>query len=225
MARVKYSALIERISGKIGSTIFQENVAGPIIRGFCPPVNRNTIRQQKPKLIVNEVQTGWQLLSELQRDTWQGWSQYMRVHQRNNTGLFINGHQAYLRVNSIRRQYSLTLLNDPQFNKCDAIPVEMELRLAGPNLFVDFDRPMVGATEFAVLFITIPLPVTWNNPQGRLKLVEFVTTNAPTKNITSEYESLYGFKLVAGNTVFIKYTNIDKLSGQQFPYKTVKQTL
>lgn len=225
MALVKYSALIESIRGKIGSTIFQETVAGPIIRGFCPPVNRQTIREQKPKLIANTVQQGWQVLSELQRDTWEGWARYMRVHQRRNTDLFISGHQSYLRVNQIRLQYSKPLLNDPTFNKCDAVPVDMELRLAGPNLFVDFDRPMVAPDEFAVLFITIPLPVTWNNPQGRLKLLEFVTTSAPTKNITSEYEALYGFKLTAGSTVFIKFTNIDIASGLQFPYKFKKQTL
>lgn len=225
MALVKYSALIESIRGKIGSTIFQETVAGPIIRGFCPPVNRQTIRQQKPKLIVNEVQSGWQLLSVLQRDTWEGWARYMRVHQRRNVDLFISGHQSYLRVNQIRLQYSLPLLNDPLFNKCDAVPVDMELRIVGPNLFVDFSRPMVAPNEFAVLFVTIPLPATWNNPQGRLKLLEFVTTSAPTKKITDEYEALYGFKLTAGSTVFIKFTNIDITSGLQFPYKTVKQSL
>ena len=217
--------MVSGIHGKIGSTIFQESVAGPIIRTFCPPVNRNTIREQKPKLIATTVQQGWQLLSELQRDTWDGWARYMRVHQRRNTDLFINGHQSYLRVNQIRLQYSKPLLDDPSFNKCDAIPVDMELRLAGPNLFVDFDRGMVAPDEFAVLFVTIPLPVTWNNPQGRLKLLEFVTTSAATINITSEYNALYGFDLTGGNTVFIKFTNIDLASGLQFPYKFKKQTL
>jgi len=225
MALVKYSALLERLSGKVGAAIFQENQGGSILRSFCPPVKRNTIRQQKPRLIVNEVQQGWQVLSVLQRDTWEGYARYARTHQRRNTELFINGHQSYLRVNQIRLQYSFPLLNDPVFNKCDALPVDAELRLAGPNLFIDFDRPMVAMNEFVVLFITIPLPITWNNPRVHLKLLEFVTTNAPTKNITSEYEALFGFKLTAGKTVFIKYTTVDVNSGYQFPFQTKKQTL
>jgi len=225
MALVKYSALIERLSGKVGAAIFQENVGGSILRSFCPPVRRNTIRQQKPRLIASEVQQGWQALTVLERDTWEGWARYTRVHQRRNTELFISGHQAYLRVNMIRLQYSFTLLNNPAFNKCDARPVDAELRLAGPNLFIDFDRPMVAMQEFVVLFITIPLPATWNNPQVHLKLLEFVTTNAPTKNINSEYEALFKFKLPPGSTVFIKYTTVDKLSGYQFPFQTKKQTL
>ncbi len=225
MALVKYGGFISRIQGKVGASVFQEGQGGSILRHLCPPVRRNTIRQQKPKLIADQSQVGWISLTEAQRDTWVGWARYMRVHQRRNTELFISGHQAYLRVNQIRLQYSLPLLNDPTFNKCDATPVEMELRLAGPLLFVDFNRPMVAPDEFAVLFITIPLPITWNNPRGHLKLLEFVTTSAPTKMIGVEYNALYGFDLTAGDTVFIKYTNIDKASGLQFPYKTVKQTL
>ncbi len=225
MALVKYSALLERLSGKVGAAIFQENQAGPILRGFCPPVRRNTIRQQKPRLIATTVQQGWQRLSKLQRDTWEGYARYTRTHQRRNTELFISGHQSYLRVNQIRLQYSLTLLNDPVFNKCDALPVDAELRLAGPNLFIDFDRNMIAMQEFVVLFITIPLPVTWNNPRVHLKLLEFVTTNAPTKNITSEYEDLFKFKVISGDTVFFKYTTVDLTSGYQFPFQSKKQTL
>jgi len=225
MALVKYSALIERLSGKVGAAIFQENVGGSILRSFCPPVRRNTIRQQKPRLIASDVQQGWQALTVPERDTWEGWASYMRVHQRRNTELFISGHQAYLRVNMIRLQYSLTLLNSPAFNKCDARPVDAELRIAGPNLFLDLDRAMVAMQEFIVLFITIPLPATWNNPQVHLKLLEFVTGNGITQNITSEYEALFKFKLAPGSTVFIKYATVDKFSGYQFPFQTKKQTL
>ncbi|MEE8153293.1 MAG: hypothetical protein V3T76_09730 [candidate division NC10 bacterium] len=225
MALVKYSALIERLSGKVGAAIFQENQGGSILRQFCPPVNRNTPRQTKAKLIASTAQQGWAVLTPQERDNWEGYARFMRIHQRRNTNLFISGHQAYLRVNQIRLNYSLALLNDPEFNNCDALPVDAELRLAGPNLFIDFDRNMIAMQEFVVLFITIPLPITWNNPRVHLKLLEFVTTNAPTKNITSEYFDLYKFGLVAGDTVFFKYTSIDLFSGYQFPFQTKKQTL
>ena len=145
MALVKYSALIESLQGTIGGSVFQDGPAGPIIRKRCPPVRRNTIRQQKPRLIASQVQVGWARLTEDERDTWEGWATYMKVHQRRNTGLFINGHQSYLRVNQYRLQYSLTLLNVPQFNKCDLTPVDASLSLAGPNLFITYDRPTVGS--------------------------------------------------------------------------------
>ena len=225
MALVKYSALIQNLQGAIGGTVFQEGPAGPIAKKKCPPVRRNTLRQQKPRLIATQVQQGWALLTEDERDTWEGWATYMKVHQRRNTGLFINGHQNYLRVNQYRLQYSLTLLNVPQFNKCDLTPVDATLRLAGPNLFIDFDRPTVGTEEFVILFITIPVKITWNNPQGRLKLIEFVTTNAITKNITADYETVYGFSPSSGDTLFFKFSNMDKRSGLLFPFKTKKVTL
>ncbi len=225
MALVKYGGFISRIQGKVGGSVFQESQGGSILRHLCPPVRRNTIRQQKPKLIADQSQVGWISLSEDQRATWEGWARYMRVHQRRNTELFISGHQAYLRVNQIRLQYSFPLLDDPVFNKCDPLPIDAELRVAGPNLFLDLNRNMVAMDQFIVLFITIPLPVTWNNPRGHLKLVEFVTTNGLTQNITSEVEALYGFAPTVGDTVFFKYTVVTLDSGHQFPYQTKKQTL
>lgn len=225
MALVKYSALLERLSGKVGAAIFQENLGGSVLRQFCPPVRRNTIRQQKPRLIVNEVQQGWQLLSVLQRDTWEGWARYMRVHQRRNTALFISGHQSYLRVNQIRLQYSLPLLDNPVFNKCDLTPVSMSLSFFAPVLSLNFSRPMVPANEFAVLFITIPLPATWNNPRVHLKLLEFVTPASATTDITAAYFGLFAKLPAAASTLFIKYTNIDITSGLQFPFQSLKQTL
>lgn len=225
MALVKYSAMIESLQGSIGATIFQEGPAGPIARKKCPPVRRNTIRQQKPRLIATQVQQGWALLTEDERNTWEGWARYMKVHQRRNIHLFINGHQSYLRVNQYRLQYSLTLLNVPQFNKCDLTPIDASLSLAGPNLFITFDRNPVATEEFVILSITIQVKITWNNPQGRLKLIEFVTTNAITKNIKSDYEAVYGISPVSGDTLFFKFSNMDKRSGLLFPFKTKKVTL
>ena len=225
MALVRYSALIERLTGKVGASVFQESIGGPIFRNMQIPVRKNTPRQIEARTIAVRVQQGWTLLSELQRDTWEGWARYMKVHQRRNTGLFLNGHQSYLRVNQYRLQYSLTLLNDPQFNKCDLTPIDASLSLAGPNLFITFDRNPVATEEFVILFITLPVRVTWNNPQGMLRLIEFVTTNAITKNIKSDYEAVYGVSPVSGDTLFFKFSNMDKRSGLLFPFKTKKVTL
>lgn len=225
MALVLYSGLIEKLRGSLGGSVFQDGPGGPIIRKKCPRVKTNTIRQQKPRRIAVQVQQAWAQLSEDQRRTWEGWGRYMMVHQRKNPGLFLNGHQNFLRVNQYRLQYDLAILTDPTFNKCDLTPVTAELRQAGPNLFIDYSRPTVAAEEFGILFVTIPLPVTWNNPRGFLKIIPYVTGNGATDMITSDYFGVFKKATTSGDTVFFKFANMDKASGRLFPLQTLKTTL
>lgn len=225
MARVYYSALVDRVVGPVGGSLFQGGAGGPILRHRCPPVVRNTGRQNKRKVAMAKLQFEWSDLTEDQRDLWNVYRQYNPFHQKHRKTLFINGQQAFLKINAYRLMYSLTILKEPQFLKCDLPPIDADLRQTGANLFLDLDRATVGANEFVILQITIPLRITWNNPRNMLRILEFVTANAASYNITSEYLTLFSKNTVAGDTVFFKYTNMDKRSGLIHPFATKKVTL
>lgn len=225
MALIEYSALVNAIRGRIGGSIFQGGAAGPIIRARCLPVNRNTPRQIRARSIAASLQSEWISLTEDQRNLWKGFVQYNPIHQQRNTALFINGQQAFLKANAIRLQYGFPVLTDPQFNKCDHTPIDADLSLSGPNLFITYDRNPIPTEEFVILKVTIPVPVTWNNPRGLEKVLVFTTTAAITLNITTEYDNLYKKTPVSGDTLFFSFTNADKRSGLFFPFKTKKVTL
>lgn len=225
MALVRFSGNISSIHGKIGGSIFQETAAGPIVRARCQPVNRATPRQVKSRGIAAALMNEWLALSEDQRNLWEGFRKYNPIHQQRNTGLFINGQQAFLKANHIRLEYGKTLLTDPQFNKCDHTPIDVELRQVGTELFTDFDRNPIPSEEFVILFVSIPVPVTWNNSQGLEKILVFTTGAAPTINLTTEYFDLFRKGTTAGDTLFFRFTNADLRSGLFFPYKTKKVTL
>lgn len=225
MALVRFGAIVSSIRGRIGHTVFQETAAGPILRYSQPHPNRNTIRQNTVRAITARLQAEWIELTEDDRDTWAAFVRYNPIHMQRNTGLFINGQQAFLKANHNRLQYGLTVLKTPQFNKCDHTPIDVELRQAGPNLFIDFDRNPIPSEEFIILKVSIPLPITWNNSRGTEKILVFTTTVAVTKNITTEYFDLYKKATASGDTLFFKFTNADKRSGLFFPFKSKKVTL
>ena len=225
MALVRFSGHVSSVRGRIGGSIFQESLAGPIVRARCAPVNRVTPRQVTARSITASLQSQWIGLTEDQRALWDGFVKYNPIHQQRNTRLFINGQQAFIKANHNRLQYGKTLLTDPQFNKCDHTPIDVELRQAGPNLFADFDRNPIPSEEFVILFVSIPVPVTWNNSQGLEKVLVFPTTVAVTRNITSEYFDLFQKGTASGDTLFFKFTNADLRSGLFFPFKTKKVTL
>jgi len=225
MALVEFGAIVSSIRGRIGSAVFQETAAGSILRYSQPHPNRNTIRQNTTRALVAVLQAEWIELTEDQRDTWEAFVRYNPIHMQRNTRLFINGHQAFLKANHNRLRYGFTVLKEPQFNKCDHTPIDVELRQAGPDLFADFDRNPIPTEEFIILQVSIPLPITWNNSRGTEKILVFTTTAAITKNITTEYFDLYKKATAAGDTLFFKFTNADKRSGLFFPFKSKKVTL
>jgi len=225
MALVEYSGNIASISGHIGGTIYQHSAAGNTARTKCAPVNKNTPRQNLTRNITFQLQQEWALLTEDQRDTWEGYTRYQPLAQQRNPGRFINGHQAFLKLNHNRLQYGFPVLAEPDFNKCNITPVDADLSLVGPNLTITLDRALVPADEFIILFVTQPLRVTWNSPRGLLKLLIFVTTVGPAINIASEFTALFGAAATSGDTLFFRFSNADLNSGFIFPYKTKKVTL
>lgn len=225
MAIIKPSALISDIRGKIGGSVFQNSKAGLTLRSFITPVNRRTERNLKTRNLTSRLQQAWVNLTDLQRDTWAAFTTLNPQKQNNISGLNINGHQTFLKQNYYRFEYGFPLLSDPEFTTCQITPVDLTLRLAGPNLFIDADRDLDTDFEFIIFFITILVRSSINNPGSRFKLVIFTTTDADSFKITDEYFALFGTGLLPGNTVFFKFTNADKFSGILFPFKTKKITL
>lgn len=225
MARIKPSALVSDIRGKIGGSVFQRASSGLVVRAKSTPVNKRTATQNISRNIAFLTANAWLQLSAADRDQWVNYVQYNPVNQRNSRELFVSGQQAFLKFNNYRLQYSLPILTVPQFSKCDLTPVDLTLSRVGMMLRISSSRPLVAANEFIILFITVRMSPAINNPGNRYKLIKFVTTNGVNFNVASEYVDVYGIIPEPGDTVFMKYTNANKLSGLPFPFKSVKVSL
>lgn len=220
MARIQLSSIISDIRGKIKGSVFQRSAGGLIIRSQTTPVNKNTNSQNKTRNFTNILQQEWRLLSATERQTWLQFTNFNPIHQKNNQELFINGQQAFIKLNSYRLEYGFNIITSPQFSKCEITPVDVTMLLAGPNLFIKVDREMQSNFEFIVFFITVNLVPTINNPGSRLKLIKFTTTDNDSFNIKNPYKEIFGALPQQDSKVFFKFTNADKNSGLLFPFKT-----
>lgn len=225
MARIKPSALVSDIRGKIGGSVFQKASSGLVVRAKSTPINKRTASQIISRNIAFLTTTAWLQLSAADRDQWANYVQYNPVNQRNSRELLISGQQAFLKFNNYRLQYSLSILTVPEFNKCELTPVELTLSRVGMMLRVSSSRPLVASDEYIILFITVRMSTAINNPGSRYKLIKFVTTNGVNFDVASEYVDVYGAIPEVGDTVFMKYTNASKASGLPFPFKSVKVSL
>jgi len=225
MARIKPSALVSDVRGKVGGSVFQRFQSGLVVRTKCAPVNKRSALQVVSRNIASLTTSAWLQLSPADREQWVNYVQYNPIAQKNNREVFVSGQQAFLKFNNYRLHYNLPILTVPEFNKCDLDPVVLTLSRTGPNLILSSDRALVDNDEFIVLFLTVRMSPAINNPGNRYKLIKFLTIDGMSFTITSEYIDVFGILPEVGNTVFMKYTNVNKLSGLPFPFKRVKVLL
>lgn len=213
MALVKPSGTISTISGKVGGLIFANSGAGLTVRSFTAPVNRNTIRQNNQRIIIDTMQQEWRLLTPTQRDCWALWIRLFPIKQNNFNGLPINAQQAFIKINSTLRLYSHPIIKDPLFRASILEPNSYNMNLVGGTLILTSIRIMDNSLEFIELFCTVVLPATRNNPGTLLKTMLFTTTNGTIHDITTAYINVFGKLPTVGQKIFFKAKTIDLLTG------------
>ena len=225
MALVLPSALISDIRGQIGGSVFQGSNAGLIIRNNTTPINKKSSSQIRNRNFMQIILTQWTVLTQTQRDTWSNFVQYTKTKQKNFSNQFISGQQLFILINNYRLNYDLSILQTPQFNKCDIQPITLTTSSDGITLTITASRALVPTDEFIILFMTIRLRNSINNPGTLYKLLNFATVAGPAINVTTSYLNVFGRVPQPGETIFFKYTNASKNTGLPFAFKSDKVSL
>lgn len=70
MAKVKYSALVSEMSGKLNGSVLAKNRSGSYIRTKITPVNPQTVAQTAVRNRLSAMSQAWKGLTENQRSAW-----------------------------------------------------------------------------------------------------------------------------------------------------------
>jgi hypothetical protein len=70
MAKVKFSALISEMRGKLNGSVFSKNRGGSYIRTKVTPVNPNTSSQALARSTLSSISQNWRGLAETERIAW-----------------------------------------------------------------------------------------------------------------------------------------------------------
>lgn len=226
MAKVKLGAIVGDIRGKVGGSAFVKSRGGLILRNVPSPVNKNTVSQSRSKNITASLQWEWQQLTPAQRSNWELWTKLNPIAQVRDPGLRINAQQTFIKLNFYRTLYNVAIITDPIFDTVDTIPLVGDVNLVAGDLFLDLDRPLNDTTELFILFLTFRVSPTINNPgTGFRSLIFNQVPGMDQYMITSEYQALFGIRLVSFDEVFMKFTTADKISGKLLPFQQIKVTL
>ena len=219
MALIKLTGLIGDLRGKVGGSVFAQTASGLILKNRVTPVNKNTEKQSLLRGFAFLLQQEWLELSTQQRQCWKTWTSLNPIKQRNNTGLLINAQQTFIKLNMYQLLYGFDVIRDPVFNKTIISPITASLSLIGPDLTLTTSRSMNDSTEFIVLFLTVRVPLTRNNPGTLFKAIIFTTTGTDTFDVSDPYKDIFGRVPVSGEKLFMKLTTADKFTGRVLPFQ------
>lgn len=199
MARIKPSALIADISGRIGGSVFQRNQGGLSLRNQSGKINSNTQRSNLHRVGLSTVMGEWTRLTDQQRLLWQTYAGYLGKKQRKSDSLIVNGHQLFIAVNSIR--YDLQSVNaifDPYLQTTPILaPLPLPINIIsittpGDTVRVNFDRATVEDEDVIILFMSRPLSGSQMSAYQKLTLMLVGTLSQDNMDVTDYYTSVYG---------------------------------
>lgn len=70
MAKIKLSAIVSEMRGKLNGSVFSKNRGGAYLRTKVTPVNPQTIAQGNVRALLTTLSQGWRALTEAQRLAW-----------------------------------------------------------------------------------------------------------------------------------------------------------
>lgn len=198
MARVKLSAFVADISGKINGTVFQRNQGGLCMRNQSGKINSNTARSNLHRVGMSTVQVQWQQLTNAQRLLWQTYAVYLNKKQKKSQSLIVNGHQLFLNINSIRFDLSTeNSLFQPYLLTTPVLaPLPLPINILsvvrnGVALEFNLDRA-VGLTNVIILFLSAPLLGSQMSAHRKLILMKSPTNTGTLFECNAAYVNVYG---------------------------------
>jgi len=221
MAKIKYSALVSDMRGKLNGSVMSKNRSGSYVRNKVTPSNPQTSAQMLIRGIFSEITKGWSQLSEVERQSWEN-----SVEAFQGTNIFgdvvkPSGKTLFQKLNQ-----NLMISGQASVSIC---PAPAELPYAGLTSAV-FD---VSEDELTIncsgdtsnckvlIFATAPMTQGTKFVKNKLRKIAVEDGNiAPDYMELANYQNKFG-NLALNDNVYVG-VRVVNASGQASPMEVVK---
>lgn len=214
MTKIKYSALVTGMSGKLNGSVASRNRGGSYLRNKTTPLNPRTSFQARVRSFFAFVSSSWRNLTGAQVATWNEnandfpYTDYwgdtrtlsgFNLHQKLNTNLMTIGEAPILVPPAPVGVASVTAITAV----IKTTPMVMSL---------DLDTVGLPALTKAVVFATRPIPVSRTFVKNDFRIIHIASDPTASIDVWADYTSRYGIP-AAGLIVHFMVVLIDKTRG------------
>lgn len=224
MAVVKYGAIVTEIKGKIGGTVFQGGISGPVA-GNKAHISKTSVtlgkqqRSTSSKLITQHnnlalVATNWKNLTDTQRTAWNGAAVNFPFITKFGEAYTGSGFQLYMQMAINALTQSLGLITDP--------PTPATLAVAAPftiSAVTGTDTYKISTTvsvlTTVVLYASSSLSPGLALAPSMLKAIAILTPDTVFPlDVTAAYKNVFG-TIPTSSTTWWRCTPLSQLDYRQ----------
>lgn len=215
MTKIKYSALVESMSGKLNGSVMSKNKSGHYIRTKTTPSNPQTSFQTAVRNSLASIAQAWRGLTDTQRKSWN-----TVVDQFQRTNIFgdsfkLSGIALYSRLNRNLDTIGSTRIATPPspeavsfFTGLSAIvdnsATTMELTFA----------PAIPAGSKVIVRASAPLSQGIYNANNKMRIIAVLdNTDTSPADVATEYQTKFGTFPAVGQKVFFDVKHVDISTG------------
>lgn len=195
MAKYIPGAMTAQISGSIGSTTFSHNRFGPYMRRRTIPVNPQTAYQLQQRAWLSQLSMAWKSIAEATRLQWTNWASQNPITDTLGMQQILDGHQAYVQLNSRILKAGATIITAPPIGAAPA---------ALTTMTCTYD---IGAGTFGVAYTATPLAA------GHRLWVMSAVTDSAAINYVANRRKLTSVTAAAQASPFDDQANIEARFG------------
>jgi hypothetical protein len=204
MAKVKFSALLSEMRGKLNGSKFSRAMGGSTLLNKVTPINRRSNSQIGKRSNIAVLSQAWSGLTESQRQSWMA-----LALQHNSTNIFgdtfhMSGFDMFIAVNNNDRQigYGTIITDAPAIDYPTVLSPANLIADSTPVQILTVDIPIVAAADSCILMMTPQVSKGRYNVNGLFKPIKTYHTAAalPAEDVLAEYVAKFG-ALQAGQKI------------------------
>lgn len=222
MAKIKLSAMVSEMRGKLNGSVFSKNRGGAYLRTKVTPVNPQTTAQGNVRSKLTNLSQSWRGLTDAQRNAWN-----TAVSNFTGTDIFgdiktPSGINLYTKINLNLANVAQSQLNLPPLPSSVGVFNSLTITATAttPALSIAFTQTGVAAGQTVVVEATTQLSAGKNFVKSEFrKIGTFAGGTATPYNALSAYTAKFG-SLVAGQKIFIRFKAVSNTTGIAGQYTT-----
>jgi len=213
MARVKTTAIVSDIRGKLNGSVFQGNNGILSLRQYKVPCNRRTSAQEYQRNVMDSVQRAWRALSSSEQLIWDSYAAGLRKSSRNTATVFVSGHALFLKLNSYRLMCGYAVFTAPQACGNSWTNVDWEVSNSSGSLLIVSSACVNPASTYYIIELSGAILPTQNFNSGLSRYIAVDWNVNSFFDVSESYIAAFGTVPAIGQTIWVKSTPIDAVSG------------
>lgn len=213
--KIKYSALVSDMRGKLNGSVASKNRFGSYLRNKVTPVNRKTVYQTVVRAILATVAQTWRGLTASQRSQWDG-----AVNSFKGTNIFgdvkvLSGFGLFTKLNANRLTIGQAQITTPPLptDVPGVTALSATADVSDAKIILTYS-PAIDAGVSVILEATAPMSAGKNFVDSEYRKIDvLLTADASPLEVQTAYIAKFGSIGVAGQKIFFRMKAVDTSSG------------